>query len=206
MQVKTFYPSGFGSNCYVVLSESMEDAVVVDPSVSYAKVVSSLGFSPRFSAILLTHAHADHLLALSDWRQATGAPVMIFAQEAFALNSPEANCSPFLGLGDLTFGDADRLLRNMDEIPFGEEALTVLHTPGHTVGSVCYYAEGHLLSGDTLFAHGGLGRTDLFGGSEDVLYASVASLITLPPETAVYPGHGPASTVRTESLFHSYLL
>ena len=205
MTVKCVSGRGFGSNCYVVIDDEMQNAVVVDPSVPYSAVIASIGFVPRFTAILLTHAHTDHLLALDDWRSNTGAPVMIGSLDAYALNHPEANCSPFLGLGELTFGEPDVRLSNGDKIAVGAEMLSVLASPGHTSGSVCYYGKGHLLSGDTLFSEGGVGRSDLFGGDESALYASVASLIELPPETVVYPGHGPQTTVACEKRFHSYL-
>ena len=206
MTVKCFYGAGFGANCYAVLDGTMQHAVIVDPSVPYRQAIDSLGFTPSFSAILLTHAHADHLLALDSWRSATGAPVMIGEGDAYALDDPNASCASFLGLGDLRFGQADVRLSNGDVISVGNESLRVLSTPGHSCGSVCFYTDGHLLSGDTMFADGGVGRTDLFGGDESALYASIASLIKLPSDTVVYPGHGQSTTVGREARFHSYFL
>lgn len=204
--VKSIYGAGFGSNCYVALDDSMSNAVVIDPSVPYERAVASLGFVPSFRAILLTHGHADHLLALDNWRNATGSPVMIGSGDAYALLHPEANCSRFLGLGDLTFGEPDVRLSDGDEIAVGDQTLRVLFTPGHSCGSICFYCDGHLLSGDTLFADGGVGRSDLFGGDEGTLRASLSALMELPSSTVVYPGHGPQTTIASESCFHSYFI
>ena len=206
LTVKSFYGVGFGSNCYVIVDQSMRYAAVVDPSMDYDRVVSALGFIPSFQAILLTHGHADHLLSIEDWKTKTGAPVMIGAPDAYALGRPEASCAVYLGLGDLVFPSPDILLSHGDTIPIGDESLTVLSTPGHSVGSVCYLGDSWLLSGDTIFADGGVGRSDLFGGDECALYASVSALIHLPEETIVYPGHGAKTTVGIEAMFHSYLL
>ncbi len=193
---------GLASNCYVVLDDSLRNAVVVDPSVSYECVVASLGFEPVFCGILLTHGHADHLLALDDWKRKTRAPVMIGQCDAYALNHPEASCANLLGLGDLRFGEPDVILSDGDLIDVGNARLRAISTPGHSCGSFCFYSEGHLLSGDTLFAGGGIGRADLFGGDESALLSSVAALVTLAPDTVVYPGHGPQTSIGAEAHFH----
>lgn len=193
-----------GSNCYVVLDDSQRHAVVVDPSFSYDRVVALLGFTPDFQGILLTHGHADHMLSLKNWRESTGASVMIGQADAYALDDPQASCASLLGLGNRRFGEPDVRLSDGEEIAVGSERLRVISTPGHSYGSLCYYCTGHLLSGDTLFASGGIGRSDLFGGDESALHASVALLMKLPRNTVVYPGHGPETTIGNEICFHRY--
>jgi glyoxylase-like metal-dependent hydrolase (beta-lactamase superfamily II) len=131
---------------------------------------------------------------------------MIGASDAYSLTNPEANCASFLGLGDFRYVGSVSNLSNGDKIMIGDESLTVISSPGHSVGSVCYYAPGILLSGDTIFAEGGIGRTDLYGGDEEVLRSSIATLIDLPPKTVVYPGHGPKTTVKELTFFHRYFL
>ena len=206
MTVKCLYSRGFGSNCYIVTDDALQNAVVVDPSVPYQEAVSLLGFAPRFHAILLTHGHADHFLALSSWKENTAAEIMIGAFDAHALDNPEASCASFLGLGDFRYSEPVSRLNDKDEVGFGDERLQVIASPGHSPGSVCYYSPGHLLAGDTIFAEGGVGRSDLYGGDEQMLYDSISELIKLPKETVVYPGHGPLSTIAEQARFHRYLL
>lgn len=203
-RIVRFEGRGIGSNTYL-FSDDAENAVVIDPSAS-PKTVSPV-FGPvlqSIRAILLTHAHADHLLALRNWKEATGAPILIGRFDRYALRNPEANVAARLGLSFGDFGDADGVLDEGDEIAVGNERLTVLHTPGHTVGSVCFLSSDALFSGDTLFSSGGVGRTDFFGGSEDCLLKSVDRLLRLSPSLRVFPGHGPETTIERERRCHSY--
>ncbi len=196
---------GFASNCYLLFDDSERTAIVVDPSVPYAEALSHLAPNIQVSAIVLTHAHADHLLYLDDWRRQTKAPVLIGAADLDSLQDPERNCSLFLGLGARSFGKADRLLSDGDEIALGDESLRVLLTPGHSPGSICLLGDV-LISGDTVFAFGGVGRTDFQGGSPELLTSSLMRLLSLPEETVIYPGHGPRTTVANERAFHANLL
>ena len=196
---------GIGSNCYLFSDDSGTASVVIDPSASPEATASVFG--PVLSsvrAILLTHAHADHLLGLRKWREAIGAPICIGRYDRYALSDPEANVASLLGLPTHDFGDADRVLEDGDEIAVGREKLTVLYTPGHTTGSVCFLTENALFSGDTLFSFGGVGRTDFFGGSDDALEISVNRLLALPPTLTVYPGHGPETTIERERTYHHF--
>ena len=199
-----FEGRGIGSNCYLFSDDDATASVLIDPSASPETTAQAFGaYVPTVKAILLTHAHADHLFALKKWREATGAPVLIGRFDRYALRDSEANVASLFGLpGD--FGDADRGLEDGEEIAVGRDKLTVLHTPGHTVGSVCYLSSDALFSGDTLFSLGGVGRTDFFGGSDESLAESVARLLALPPTLRVYPGHGPETTVERERIYHGY--
>ena len=204
MKVKGFSGGGFASNCYLVLDEDDSHAIAVDPSLPYHAVVSHFEKPPLVDAIVLTHAHADHLLALDDWKAATGAPILIGEEDADALCDPCRNCAIFLGLGRQSYGQADRALADGDELKLSGASLTVKSTPGHSPGSICLLGDGFLISGDTLFANGGIGRTDFEGGSLELLRASLALLFELPGDTMVYPGHGPATTIQQEAYFHQY--
>lgn len=195
---------GIGSNCYLFSDDDQTEAVVIDPSAAPETTASVFGpIAKRVSAILLTHAHADHLLALRKWKEATGAEILIGRFDRYALRDPEANVASLFGLpGD--FLDADRGLEDGEVIRVGSETLTVLHTPGHTVGSVCFLSGDTLFSGDTIFALGGVGRTDFFGGSDESLSDSVDEILSLSPSVRIYPGHGPATTVERERIYHAY--
>ncbi len=204
-RIVTFEGRGIGSNCYLFWDDAGENAVVIDPSASPETTAPVFGHAiPYIRAILLTHAHADHMMNLRKWREATGASVLIGRYDRYATSDPVANAADLLGLPTGDYGDADRGLEDRDEITVGREKLTVLHTPGHTVGSVCYLSSEALFSGDTLFAFGGFGRTDLFGGSDESLAGSVRSLLSLPTDVTVYPGHGPKTDIARERIYHSY--
>ena len=187
------------------MDDEQKNAVVIDPSVSPSDAISGFGpILPAIHAILLTHAHADHMIALRDWKKTTGAPVLIGEFDLPAMKDPTANVAALLGFDFADFGQADRGLKDGEIIRFGDEVLTVLHTPGHTVGSVCYLSRDAIFSGDTLFAYGGVGRTDFFGGSPPALDASLSRLFSLDPTFTVYPGHGPQTKLAKEKVYHSF--
>ena len=204
-RIVTFESRGIGSNCYLFWDDEGENAVVIDPSASPETTSSVFGHAiPFIRAILLTHAHADHMLALGKWKAATGAPILIGRYDRSAMRDENANVAALLGLSAGDYGDADSGLEDGDEIAVGREKLTVLHTPGHTAGSVCYRSDKALFSGDTVFALGGVGRTDFFGGSDVSLAESIREILSLPSDLTVYPGHGPKTTIALERIYHSY--
>ena len=195
----------YASNCYLIYDPTTGAGAVVDPS---ADVGDSLDTATRFDVtvgkILLTHGHFDHILNLKPLREATGAPVYVHADDAACLT--DARRSEFLSfLGrNVTFAPAEHLLRDGDTVPVGSETVTVLHTPGHTPGSVVYAFGSTLLTGDTLFA-GSVGRTDLLGGDAESLDKSLTRLLSFPNETVIYPGHGGKSTIYQEKLSNPFL-
>ena len=204
-RIVQFDGRGIGSNCYLFSDDECENAVVIDPSASPETTAHLFGHvTPIIRAILLTHAHADHMLALKKWKEATGAPVLIGRYDKYAVNDPMANVADLLGLPSGDFGEADRGLEDGEVIAVGREKLRVLYTPGHTAGSVCYLSSDALFSGDTIFSLGGVGRTDFFGGSEESLADSVKRILSLPPTVTVYPGHGRKTTVALERIYHAY--
>ena len=154
---------------------------------------------------MLTHAHFDHLGAATAVLDATGAPLLIHELDAPRITSAAAE-----GTGAAVFGYSytapvpDRTLTDGDIIESGEISLEVMHTPGHTKGGICLLGEGHLFSGDTLFA-GSVGRTDFPGGDTGELQRSIGTrLATLPDETVVHPGHGPETTIGRERRTNPY--
>ena len=187
---------------YLVTDDAGENGVIVDPSVSCATVRARCGGLPKISAILLTHGHFDHILTLDEWREATGSPVCIASADACMLSDPRLSCfAQFLG-SDKTFAQPERLLRDGDRIPVGGECLRVMLTPGHTAGSAVFVGDGFLLTGDTIFAGGGYGRTDLPSGSECDLRASIRDIFALGMHYRIYPGHGGDSVLEDEKYYH----
>lgn len=204
MHVQNLYAGGYASCCYFLTDASGSFAVVIDPSVPPPLSAGKLPGGMHLSAILLTHAHFDHMLALERWR-ALGAPVCVSEADAQGFDDPGYNVSGALFGVPTVYALPDRLLREGDRIIFGDSSLTVLDTPGHTAGGVSYLGDGKLFCGDTLFAGGGVGRQDVSGGSAKAIGTSVARILALPPETVIYPGHGGVTTVARERTIHGLL-
>jgi hydroxyacylglutathione hydrolase len=185
------------TNCYVVRSApGAEDAVVVDPSGDATElrlVLARLGAQCR--GILLTHGHWDHLVGVADLAEGTSSPVYMAEVERALLESPERFAPAELGLRPYT---PDVLLRGGETIEAAGISFDVRLVPGHSPAHLAYYADGCLFSGDVLFA-GSVGRVDVPGGDWDTLLESIRQLMdAYPPETVVYPGHGPATTLGAE--------
>ena len=190
------------TNCYLVRAErGASETVVVDPSGDATTIRLRLAeMGSRCAAILLTHGHWDHLLGVADLAEGTGAPVYMAEAERILLEQPES-FSP-VPIRPYT---PDVLLEGTESIDVAGIAFDVLPVPGHSPAHVAYAADGCLFSGDVLFA-GSVGRTDLPGCSWDTLIASIRSLVdTYPPETIVYPGHGPATTLGAELAQNPFL-
>jgi hydroxyacylglutathione hydrolase len=185
-----------GTNCYVVRTDSAaNEAVVVDPSGDATELRLLLArLGARCTAILVTHGHWDHLLGVADLAEGTGAPVHMAEGERALLESA-AFAPAEVGLRAYT---PDVLLDGGESIDVAGIAFDVLSVPGHSPAHLAYHAAGSLFSGDVLFA-GSVGRADLPGADWETLIGSIRSLVdTYPPETVVYPGHGPATTLGAE--------
>jgi glyoxylase-like metal-dependent hydrolase (beta-lactamase superfamily II) len=172
-----------------------------EPDLIFPAIVES-GLKPV--VILNTHGHIDHVGANRDIKEKFGIPLWIHALDAPLLEKNEQFELGFL-LGAKASPPADRLLQDGESVEFGRCRLAVIHTPGHTPGSVGFFGNGILFSGDTLF-NGGVGRTDLPGGSTRDLEVSIRErVLTLPSETVVLPGHGPWTTIGDERESNPFL-
>lgn len=194
------------ANCYIVTHQKEPAALVIDPGAEADRLLAALE-GRHVEAILLTHAHYDHIGALETVREATGAPVCIHREEAAWLTDPLLNgsLSPWAVGGPVRCSPADRLLEHGDTVEFAGVQLRVAHTPGHSPGGVSYIGPGFAFTGDALF-RGSIGRTDLPGGNHPQLIAAIREhLLTLPDDTVILPGHGPASTVGDERRTNPFL-
>jgi glyoxylase-like metal-dependent hydrolase (beta-lactamase superfamily II) len=200
MIVHNLTPGGYASNCYVVVADDSSDAIIIDPSMPPSSFHRQCPEIPLPTKILLTHANFDHMYALKEWYE-MGIPVYVGTKELPALADSKLNCSAFVGSVIEFVGQANGLCDG-DLIPLGDEQLSVIETPGHTVGGCCYYSNGISFSGDTLFADGSVGRTDLPGGSLQALKQSLKRLLDLPIDTRVFPGHNHSTTIEKERRAH----
>ncbi|HVP89655.1 MAG TPA: MBL fold metallo-hydrolase [Terriglobales bacterium] len=192
------------TNCYLFYGPGSPACAIIDPGAEPGKIfaaVAALELKPAL--ILNTHGHVDHIGANRDMKEKYGVPLYLHSADASMLKVTEhVELSLLLGARDSPA--PDRLLVDGDEIAVGGETLRVIHTPGHTPGSVGFLAAGVVFSGDTLFC-GGVGRTDLEGGSWKDLDKSIRErLFVLPAETIVLPGHGPWTTVGEEKLSNPF--
>jgi glyoxylase-like metal-dependent hydrolase (beta-lactamase superfamily II) len=199
MNVETITLGSFGTNCYLVRSDTSGAALLVDcPGDAHDIIARARRRRVTISLIVTTHGHIDHLEALADLKRITGAPVAVHELDAPMLSDEMMSGAALFGFSQRG-ARPDKLLREGDAVELGEAGLSfeVLHTPGHTPGSICLLGQGALFSGDCLFA-GGIGRVDLPGGDERAMTRSLARLAGLDPKLIVYPGHGPATTIREE--------
>jgi glyoxylase-like metal-dependent hydrolase (beta-lactamase superfamily II) len=192
------------TNCYLFYSAGSRACAIIDPGAEPGKIfaaVADLELKPAL--ILNTHGHVDHIGANRDIKEKYDVPLYLHAADVPMLKVTEhVELSLLLGARDSPA--PDHLLVDGDAIPVGSETLRVIHTPGHTPGSVGFLGAGVVFSGDTLFC-GGVGRTDLEGGSWKDLDKSIREkLFVLPGETVVLPGHGPWTTVEQEKLSNPF--
>jgi hydroxyacylglutathione hydrolase len=189
----------FAVNCYVARAAGADEAVVVDPGWpgAWKEVESALGDS-RCSAILITHGDIDHVAGVAEVARATGAPVHIAAEESDRLERINEFVPETLEGVVLEPYEPDVRLRGDEELELAGVHFDTLRVPGHTEAHLAYAADGCLFSGDVLFA-GSVGRVDRPNGDWETLMASIRQLAErFPPETAVYPGHGPQTTLGHE--------
>jgi glyoxylase-like metal-dependent hydrolase (beta-lactamase superfamily II) len=215
-------------NCHIVGDPQTREAIVIDPGDNAPKILDVINrHHLKVTAIVVTHTHIDHVVGLRRVHEATGAPVYVHADDLDLYRMLEAQAS-WLGWKTPESVKIDQLVREGDVIRWGGFHAEILHTPGHTPGSVCLYmpsdvpAEaddasatkpasrerrtGRLFAGDTLFA-GSIGRTDLWGGSfEGIIRSLKGKLLELPDDTIVYPGHGEATTIGKERATNPFLV
>lgn len=188
-------------NCYLVGDESTKEIFIIDPGADYKNIkniIDKEGLKPY--AVINTHGHADHIGADMDF----GIPVWIHRMDAGFLQDPSMNLSGMHGFL-LKIKPASKLLEDRDVLKIGRYKLEVIHTPGHTPGSICLKADEVVFTGDTLF-YRGIGRTDFsYGSEEDIMVSIKERLFTLKDNYVIYPGHGQSSTIGDEKVSNEFI-
>jgi hydroxyacylglutathione hydrolase len=213
-------------NCHVVGDPRTREAIVIDPGDDAPRILEVIErHHLKVTAIVVTHTHIDHVIGLRSVQQATGAPVYIHADDLALYRMLEVQAA-WLGWKTPQEVQIDQLVGEGDVIRWGPYEAQILHTPGHTPGSICLYmptdipvaptdagsaksaksGTGQLFAGDTLFA-GSIGRTDLWGGSfEGIIHSLKGKLLELPDATIVFPGHGETTTIGKERATNPFLI
>jgi glyoxylase-like metal-dependent hydrolase (beta-lactamase superfamily II) len=198
MLIETFTVGNLSTNCYVVSSQRTKDAIIIDPGLDFSSeanqifdYIAQAGLNVKL--IVNTHGHPDHISGDAIFQEKYNVPICIHRFDAASLEGLENRKFP-----------AAVLLEDGSLIKFGNESLKVMHTPGHTRGSVCLLGERLVFTGDTLFA-GGIGRTDFPGGCDSDMRLSLQKLMRLPDYFLIYPGHGPTSMMGEEKRVNPFL-
>ena len=187
-------------NCSIIGDEASREAMVIDPGDDIADVLAVIQkHNLNVKQIVITHAHIDHVGGGMKLRAATGAPILLNQNDSALLKMLDVQAA-WIGMAFPGKVEIDHSLGELDKVQAGPLVAQVMHTPGHTEGSICLYfpEQQKLIAGDTLFA-GSIGRTDLPGGSFEKIISSLhEKVLALPDETVVVPGHGPLTTIGEE--------
>ncbi len=194
------------TNCFFLINEDTKEVLIIDPADSAKRIIQWVNSEQlKPVAILLTHGHFDHILAVNDVKKEYGIPVYASKDEVEVLATPQLNVSTMMGMR-LSM-KADELFKDGDVLELAGMKLKVIATPGHTIGSVCFYIEEEkmLISGDTLFCTS-VGRTDFPTGNGRQLIESIKTrLFVLPDDTAVFPGHNDMTSIGYEKVHNPFI-
>jgi len=195
-------------NCSIIGDETTHEGMVIDPGDDIEDVLDLIEkHSLKIKQIVITHAHIDHVGGAMKLRAATGAPILLNQNDYALLKMLDVQAA-WIGMKDPGKVEIDHSLGQSDKVQAGSLTADVIHTPGHTEGSICLYfpLENKLVAGDTLFA-GSIGRTDLPGGSMEKIIRSLRDkVMALPDDTLVVPGHGPLTTIGEERESNPFLV
>ncbi len=199
LNVTTLPLGSYRTNCYILTDISSGETAVVDPGEYTSALENALrsNGTEKIKYILLTHGHFDHICGVYSLKENFGGEVLIHAEDRICLESTKWSLCDSVEGYTQTLLSPDRELAEGDQFMLGETEISVMHTPGHTKGGVCFVADGKMFSGDTLFKVG-VGRTDLPGGHLRTLVNSLRRIGSLQGDYEIYPGHGDSTTLSYE--------
>lgn len=203
-KIHTLVVGQLQTNCYILESES--DAILVDPGDEPERILRFLkDIGVRPNRIIATHTHFDHVLGVNAIRAKLGIPFLIHHDDLAMLESMQSRVRQIMGLNVSPPPRVDEFLADGDIVPFGKDVVKVIHTPGHSPGSISLSGSGFVFTGDALFNQS-IGRTDLPGGNLETLVNSITNrLFKLEDDTVVYPGHGPETSIGDEKLANPFV-
>ena len=210
MIVEHFSVAPLGCNCVILGDEEKGTAIVVDPGGEAPRILGRLNeLGLQCEAIVHTHTHFDHIGATKEVQEATGAPTMLHEEDLFMYDNLQMQLDAFgVPVKAPEVADIDRFLTDGDTVQSGNLEADVLHTPGHSPGSICFSLQGDqpiVIAGDTLFARS-IGRTDLWKSNPQQIFTSIQKkLFSLPDETLVITGHGPTTTIGEEKRLNPFV-
>lgn len=201
LKIRTVVVGAYSVNCYIVYCDETGDGIIIDPGDEARRIKYTVEeLNVNIKLIVLTHAHSDHIGAVNELKEYYGVKVALHEEEDDIYSNRVYNLTSVMA--DVPIEDhADILLKEGDTVNVGNDKLVVMHTPGHTKGSICLYGDGTVFSGDTLFA-GTYGRVDFPTGNEEKLASSIHRLLSLSDSTAVYPGHYEPTIIKTENKYN----
>ncbi len=196
MIVKKLEVGAIGSNCYIVGSEQAKEGIIIDPGDEADRILAEVKKAGlKIILIVATHGHFDHIIALKQVKDALKCDFAMHDGDAKGMDRIPREILAMFGMTHFTAPKPERLLKDGDPINFGDVRMTVLHTPGHTPGSICLPFGDVLLVGDTIFAGGAVGRTDFSYSSRSELETSIKKILAIPKETKLLSGHGESVTI-----------
>ncbi len=206
MIIETIVVTPFAVNCYIVGCLETKEALVIDPGGEIEQILDRLQkFDLIAKLIVGTHAHIDHAAGVEKLKQTLDIPYLLHRDEEVLLQRlPEQGAHFNMEVSGIP--QIDRYIKEGDILKAGKLQFKILETPGHSPCGICVLVEGKVFTGDTIFERS-IGRTDLYGGDYDRLLLSITNqLLTLPDDTVIYPGHGPATTIGAERRHNPFLL
>ncbi|MEM3673828.1 MAG: MBL fold metallo-hydrolase [Candidatus Bathyarchaeia archaeon] len=209
MIIQMFTVGKLFTNCYIVACSETREAIIIDPGFDSASEAEKIfkfieEKALKLKYIVNTHGHPDHICGNGIVRKQFQTPILVHEKDAFMLGTFGKVIAKFFGFNSSS-PSADILLKDGDHVKFGKIALKVMHTPGHSPGSISLLSENEVFTGDTLFA-GSIGRTDLPQSSESDMKESLKKLANLPDSFKVYPGHGPTTTIGGEKQSNPFFI